>query len=147
IIRQQAMRVNEVVESILQLGRREQFHPERLEITAWLRDFVMEYCDTNGMPLDAVELDTTGDEVHVRIDPGHLRQILFNLLENARHRAGATEDGQLAILRLSRTPGGGMVWLDVVDFGPGIDSSIVNRVFEPSYTHSRSGTGLGLFVA
>lgn len=147
IIRQQAMRVNEVVESILQLGRREQFHPERLEITAWLRDFVMEYCDTNGMPLDAVELDTTGDEVHVRIDPGHLRQILLNLLENARHHAGATEDGQLAILRLSRTLGGGTVWLDVVDFGPGIDSSIVNRVFEPFYTHSRSGTGLGLFVA
>lgn len=147
IIRQQTKRVNEIVESILQLGRRDQFHPERLEITAWLRDFVMEYCDTHGLPLDAIELDTTGEDVYVRIDPGHLRQILLNLIENARQHAGVSDDGRLAILRLSRTLGGGTIWLDVVDFGPGIDSSIVSRVFEPFYTHSRSGTGLGLFIA
>lgn len=147
IIREQTSRVNEIVENILQLGRREDFHPEQLEITAWLRDFVIEYCDTHGLPADAIELDATSDAVHVRIDPGHLRQILLNLVDNARRHAGLSEDGRLAILRLSRSASGSNVWLNVIDFGPGISPEVSNRMFEPFYTHSPIGTGLGLFIA
>lgn len=147
IIREQSGRVNEIVQNILQLGRRERVQPERLEITSWLRDFVMECCDTQDIPLEAVDLDTTGDEVFIRIDPGHLRQILLNLVENARRHAGFNEQGELAKLRLSQTASGSTTWLDVVDFGPGIPDDIVTRIFEPFYTHSRTGTGLGLFIA
>lgn len=147
IIREQTSRVNEIIENILQLGRREDFRPEQLEITAWLRDFVMEYCDTQGLPDDAIELDTTGEAVHVRIDPSHLRQILLNLVDNARRHAGMSEDGRLAILRLSRSVSGSSVWLNVIDFGPGIAPDVSSRMFEPFYTHSPTGTGLGLFIA
>lgn len=147
IIREQSGRVNEIVENILQLGRRDRVRPERLEITSWLRDFVMEYCDTQHISQDAIELDTTGDDVHVRIDPGHLRQILQNLVDNARRHAGFTSGGELVQLRLSQSASGTTTWLDVVDYGPGIPDDIVNRVFEPFYTHSHTGTGLGLFIA
>lgn len=147
IIGEQSGRVNEIVENILQLGRREQVQPERLEITSWLRDFVMECCDTQDIAEDAIELDTTGDDVHVRVDPGHLRQILANLVDNARRHAGVNERGELVQLRLSQSASGTTTWLDVVDYGPGIPDDIVNRVFEPFYTHSRTGTGLGLFIA
>src|SRR5690606_9011007 len=98
--RPQTNRGTETVAIILRLGRCEQVHPERLAITAWLRDFVMASCDTHGLPLDAIELDTTGEDVYVRIDPGHLRQILLNLIENARQHACVSDDGRLAILRL-----------------------------------------------
>ncbi len=147
IIREQSGRVNEIVENILQLGRRERIRPERLEITSWLRDFVMECCDTQGLPNDAIDLDTTGEDVFVRIDPGHLRQVLANLIDNARRHAGANANGEVVKLRLSRNGSASTVWLDVVDYGPGIPDDIVNRVFEPFYTHSRTGTGLGLFIA
>ena len=147
IIREQSGRVNEIVENILQLGRRERVQPERLEITSWLRDFVMECCDTQGIDFDAIELDTTGDEVFVRIDPSHLRQILLNLVDNARRHAGLNADGELVKLRLSQAASGTTTWLDVVDYGQGISPEIVSRIFEPFYTHSRTGTGLGLFIA
>lgn len=147
IIREQSGRVNEIVENILQLGRRERIRPERLEITAWLRDFVMECCDTQDLSYDAIDLDTPGDEVFVRIDPTHLRQVLANLVDNARRHAGPDENGELVKLRLSQNAAGSTVWLDVVDHGPGIPDDIVNRIFEPFYTHSRTGTGLGLFIA
>ena len=147
IIGEQSGRVNEIIENILQLGRRERVQPERLEITSWLRDFVMECCDTQGIPQDAIELDTTGSSVYVRVDPSHLRQILLNLVENARRHAGFNAQGELVKLRLSQSASGTTTWLDVVDYGPGISAEIVNRVFEPFYTHSRTGTGLGLFIA
>ncbi|HEX7047856.1 MAG TPA: ATP-binding protein [Gammaproteobacteria bacterium] len=147
IIREQSSRVNEIVENILQLGRRERIRPERLEVTSWLRDFVMECCDTQDLAHDAIELDTTGDEVFVRIDPGHLRQVLANLIDNAKRHAGANEHGELVKLRLSQNASASTVWLDVIDHGPGIPDEIVSRIFEPFYTHSRTGTGLGLFIA
>lgn len=147
IIREQSGRVNEIVQNILQLGRRDRVQPERLEITSWLRDFVMECCDTQGIPLEAIDLDTTGDEVFIRIDPSHLRQILLNLVENARRHAGFGAHDELVKLRLSQTASGSTTWLDVVDFGRGIPDDIVTRIFEPFYTHSRTGTGLGLFIA
>ena len=147
IIAKQSRRVNGIIENILQLGRRPEMHPEQLEITSWLREFLMEYCDSHEIPLDAVEIDATAEDRMVRIDPNHLRQILVNLLDNARLHAGKGPDGELAILRLSQDSNRGRAWLDVVDFGPGVPDKIVNRIFEPFYTHSRGGTGLGLFIA
>jgi two-component system sensor histidine kinase PilS (NtrC family) len=37
--------------------------------------------------------------------------------------------------------------LDVVDRGPGIPPSVAEQLFEPFYTTSEHGTGLGLYIA
>ena len=37
--------------------------------------------------------------------------------------------------------------LDIVDRGPGIPLSVVEQLFEPFYTTSEHGTGLGLYIA
>src|SRR5690606_28033301 len=119
----------EIIENILQLGRRQELRPEPLEATAFLRDFVMEFCDVRHLDLEAVELDTPGEATVIRMDPGHLRQVLTNLLENVRIHAGAKDSGELAILKLSRTASGNAVYLDIVDFGPGIPPEIANQIF------------------
>lgn len=147
IIRQQSSRVNEIIENILQLGRRQDIQPESLEISTWLRDFVMEYCDTHDLPLDAIELESPVEDVLVRMDPGHLRQVLVNLLDNANLHADRDAEDRLAILRLTPTASGSAGSLDIVDFGPGISPEVADQVFEPFYTSARSGTGLGLFIA
>lgn len=147
IIDKQSRRVNEIVENVLQLGRRPEMQPEQLEINVWLRDFLMEYCDSHGISLDDVEIDASAEDRIVRMDPSHLRQVLVNLLDNTRMHAGRGPNGELAILRASHDSNRDQCWLDVVDFGPGVPDDIVNRIFEPFYTHSRGGTGLGLFIA
>jgi signal transduction histidine kinase len=85
-------------------------------------------------------------ELHVSGDPGRLRPVVRNLVENAhRHAPGAP-----VVLRAAAGPGGG-VRLEVEDGGPGIAADEALRIFErfSRTDHSRSvpGAGLGLAIA
>ena len=44
IINNHCIRLNEIIENILQLSRRERSRPETLDLDAWAHDFVEEYC-------------------------------------------------------------------------------------------------------
>jgi two-component system, NtrC family, sensor histidine kinase PilS len=50
-------------------------------------------------------------------------------------------------LHIGRLGGSHRPYLEVLDRGPGIDSTISDRIFEPFFTSRASGTGLGLFIA
>ncbi|WP_041449138.1 sensor histidine kinase [Anaeromyxobacter sp. Fw109-5] len=72
-------------------------------------------------------------------DPGQLRQVFVNLLENAVF--AASPEGVVAV-RASRADG--LVALDVEDSGPGVDPATRRRLFEPLITTKDKGIGLGL---
>jgi signal transduction histidine kinase len=74
---------------------------------------------------------------------GELREVLLNLLENAREAV----DGGGAI-RISASPLGGGEWVrvDVEDNGVGIPPDQLPRIFEPQFSTRSSGTGLGLAI-
>lgn len=74
---------------------------------------------------------------------GELREVLVNLLENAR----AALDGGGEV-RISAGPAGGGAWvrLDVSDTGEGIPPEQLPRIFEPRFSTRTSGTGLGLAI-
>jgi two-component system OmpR family sensor kinase len=73
-------------------------------------------------------------------DPGRLRQVLANLLDNAA-RAGART------VALTGRATDGVARLEVRDDGPGVDPALRHRLFDPFVTGSTGGTGLGLAVA
>jgi len=83
----------------------------------------------------------------VRIDPTHLRQIAWNLCENATRHSAEMPTVPTVELRTGRLPASGRPFLEVVDRGPGIPESAAERIFEPFFTGRRGGTGLGLFIA
>jgi len=78
-----------------------------------------------------------------RVDREALRQILWNLLNNARE---AMSDGKAKHIRASITrPDIQPHWrITIEDNGPGIPKTIVERIFEPFFTTKDTGTGLGL---
>ena len=77
--------------------------------------------------------------------PAELKQVLLNLLLNARVAVMDKGRGQSISITADRI--NGSVILRVADTGVGIAPEIRKRIFEPFFTtHSGSGTGLGLAV-
>ncbi len=77
------------------------------------------------------------------IDPGHLKQIMDNLCQNAL-RYGQPERGQI-LIRMQHDRHGPC--LEVIDNGSGIAPEHLKQLFEPFFTTSPSGTGLGLYIS
>ena len=146
IIRANAERVSTIIGNVQQLARRESTRPERMPLAEWLVDFAQEFVSTGGYEPGQLVAETPDPDLEVRVDPSHLRQILWNLCENAfRYSVQIPEDK--VELRIGRLTGSNRPFLEVLDRGPGIDSTISDRIFEPFFTSRASGTGLGLFIA
>lgn len=147
IIHDQALRVNTIIENILQLSRRERSRPQDVALLPWLENFAAEFCRDLNLAPERVTIDITPPDVEVRMDPGHLRQVLWNLCENAVQHGGMTATGMLIELRGGLGPESRDAVLDVIDHGRGISSEDAQQIFEPFFTTNRQGTGLGLYIA
>src|SRR5690606_20624878 len=75
IIRAQTARVNTIIETVLQLSRRQQTRPEKLELVPWLEDFVDGFRRERSLADDAVALRADAADAEARVDPTHLQQI------------------------------------------------------------------------
>ncbi len=83
-------------------------------------------------------------ERHLRatVDPGQLRQVLVNLLNNARE---ASPQGGPIRAGLDSQKGHLRLW--VADLGRGIPEGDLAKLFLPFFTSKPMGTGLGLSIA
>ncbi|MEX2466913.1 MAG: ATP-binding protein [Gemmatimonadota bacterium] len=72
-----------------------------------------------------------------------LKEVLVNLLENARFASG---EGDRVDVRARRDEAGGSVLLEVVDEGAGIPEDVLPRIFEPQFSTRSTGAGLGLAI-
>lgn len=147
IIRVNARRVSQIVESILSLSRRDKTRPERLQLRPWLEDFAREFVQTLELDAAAVAVTRGSSDVEAEMDPTHLHQIVWNLCDNAVKYASA-EAGVIAVdLECGVHETSGRPYVEVGDRGPGIDPAKVEEVFEPFYTGQPGGTGLGLYIS
>jgi two-component system sensor histidine kinase PilS (NtrC family) len=146
IIRSNSERVSTIINNVLQLSRREAVKPSRLNIGDWIDDFLAEFCETMQVPRNRIGFLEEADDLEVRFDPGHLRQVLWNLCDNALKYA-ESRDGISVEIRLGRLNPSSRPYLEVADRGPGIEQQAVDRIFEPFFTGRKGGTGLGLFIA
>jgi nitrogen fixation/metabolism regulation signal transduction histidine kinase len=74
--------------------------------------------------------------------PDELREVLLNVLENAR-----LAEARTVTLRIERPRSGEAgVALVVVDDGKGIPPDVLPRIFEPHFSTRTSGSGLGLAI-
>jgi signal transduction histidine kinase len=92
----------------------------------------------------SLEIEAPAGDIEARIDPGKIRQVLINLVNNA---AESMTDGGRVNLRVGPFPDGEGAILAVEDDGPGIPEESAKRIFEPFFTTKFSGTGLGLAIA
>ncbi|MBV1907627.1 MAG: PAS domain-containing sensor histidine kinase [Pseudomonadales bacterium] len=146
IIYNHCKRMNDVVENILNLSRRGQPNPVRINLLEWVIDFTEQFNETNDQTSD-IQIEVHPANTEIRIDPSQLSQVITNLVTNGLRYSRIVE-GQSKI----RLEGGidettDRPYLSVIDFGPGIEESLIPNLFEPFFTTEASGTGLGLYLA
>src|SRR3954467_2019007 len=109
------------------------------EVVRDLLDFVRPELAAAGV---SVDLRLSPELPRVLADVAQLRQLLLNLVRNARE---AMPGG--GSLEVSTRGGEGAVDIEVRDGGPGIEPARLQRIFDPFFTTKERGTGLGLAMA
>jgi signal transduction histidine kinase len=90
-----------------------------------------------------VTFAVAGDErLDAICDPDKLKQMMLNLLINARD---ASDAGGTVTVTAARTLGNA-ARIEVADGGRGIDPRDLVRIFEPFHTDKTQGLGIGLFL-
>jgi two-component system, OmpR family, phosphate regulon sensor histidine kinase PhoR len=151
IVRKNAARMSRLTEDLLTLARVEsgeqRFDPQPTTPAELLNDAVESFRDivrSQGMELTIEEVA----DIPVNADREAIHQVFSNLIENAMKYAGS---GKRIVL--GARPDGVGVQFYVRDFGPGIASEHLPRLFERFYrvdkarSRESGGTGLGLAIA
>jgi len=142
IIRDNAARLERMVQDVLELNRRDRAQSERFNLCAYVRIFIEDWVEQGGAPADGVRYEGPAD-VEVEFDRVHFHQVLWNLVRNA-WRHSKQQPGSVV---LQATAGDEGVELHVLDDGGGVPKSLLPQLFEPFFTTYSSGTGLGLYIA
>jgi NO-binding membrane sensor protein with MHYT domain len=81
------------------------------------------------------------------LDRHKLIQILGNLLSNARHALRDQTEGQRVLKVGTRATTPGSFAIDIEDSGTGIETAVLERLFEFGFTTKKDGHGFGLHAS
>ncbi len=146
IIRKNAARMSRLTEDLLTLARVEsgeqRFDIRPVSTTELLDEAVQNFREVAGAQGIEVQVDDKAS-AQVNADPEAIQQVFSNLIENALKYAAS---GKIIAVGARTTEGG--VEFHVRDFGPGISSEHLPRLFERFYRVDRarsreSGDGIG----
>lgn len=144
IIVEHSQRVNDIIESVLQLGRRESPNLQTFDLVEWLKLFVDDFISQANLTADDIVIRANHLALWVRFDPAQLAQVVSNLCENGlRYSRGKP----LLELTLDLNPESQHVYMEIRDFGTGMDEATALQIFEPFFTTEPKGTGLGLYIS
>jgi two-component system, OmpR family, sensor kinase len=146
-IEAESSRMGVLVDDLLLLARLDQGRPlEREEVDLGLVAADAVESARAIEPDRPIELQVEGPAI-LRGDAGRLRQVVDNLLDNARvHTVAGTP------VRVKVGSEGDQVYLSVADAGPGLSSEVEGRAFErfyrgdPARSRGTGGAGLGLSI-
>src|SRR5262249_11253243 len=132
-----------VTRQLLAFGRRQIAQPKVLNLNDVVRDVAVLLGRLIGEDIH-LEMRLSATEP-IKMDPGHLSQLLMNLAINSRDamRKGGRLTVRSSDTKLEARP---YVLLEIEDTGSGMDQETLSHIFEPFFTTKEKdqGTGLGL---
>jgi PAS domain S-box-containing protein len=152
-ISQAADRASALTRQLLSFSRRQVTQPKDLALNDLVHNIERMLHRLIGEEVELV-LSLAPDAGVIRADPGHIEQVIVNLVVNARDAmpSGGRVLVETALLPVDEelssgyldVPPGEYVMLAVSDTGIGMTEEIKSHIFEPFFTTKEKGRGTGL---
>ncbi len=147
-LQEMALLISDLLESERLAGRHATLQREPTELAS-LALAVVQDLAVRHSAAERVSIDADMDLPRLELDPGRMRLLLRNLLDNALRHGAAT--GQSPEVHLQRTGDGGIT-IEVRDYGPGVPEPQLSQLAQAFYrpdsarTRAAGGVGLGLYL-
>lgn len=135
-------RLTELTEHYLRLSRLPSPNRQPEDVHAIIGDVLAFQAEELGKSGVKVERVLAPEPATAQIDAGQIRQVLLNLVRNARE---AMPKGGTLTVRTRKV--NGAVQVEISDTGPGVPGPDREKVFEPFFSTKTQGTGLGLSLS
>lgn len=139
MIAKQSMRINAIVQDTLDMAKNKKTQASCIRLNDFFTDLLQH--DLSDIR-QQVKLHLQ-PQLQIQFDESQLRQVCINLIRNAiRHSASAKDDVMVVAYFHQNS-----VYIDVIDFGEGIDKHDLSQLFQPFFSTEINGTGLGLYLS
>lgn len=140
------MRASEMIRRLRALLSKGELQVQSLDINMIIREIVAVMSSYAAIEKVVIAMDLAPDLPSVRGDKIHLEQLLMNLILNGIEAMMTGEHIRKLIISTKKYEVQN-VKVSVRDFGKGLDSEIIDRIFDPFYTNKPGGMGIGLSIS
>jgi PAS domain S-box-containing protein len=145
-------RIAKIVRNLLIFARQDPHLPTQVAIAPVIENSLSMFGHQLQKDGIAVEVEIADDLWPVRADASRLRQVIVNMISNARQALSATDSDHKVFRITARNverAGERKVIIEFFDNGHGISRENIDKVFDPFFTTRRDsgGTGLGLSLS
>ncbi|WP_343754217.1 HAMP domain-containing sensor histidine kinase [Alkalibacterium iburiense] len=158
IIRDEAQRMNRMVNEMLDLSRMEAGYIElqktETDVNKYLRSLMFRFDNLANESGVSLQMEAPKETVYLNMDKDKIDQVFVNLINNAiRHTRMADKDEKVVTLQLLKEEELGEVVMIVKDTGTGIPKEDLQYIFDRffkadksrnNYSYNTRGTGIGL---
>lgn len=138
----QTGRIDRIVNDVLDVSNRRPARPALIDLAEAVESFRTRCLQQHGLAEHSIDCCVEAG-MRVSFDPEQLDQVLWNLCNNARLHNPTTD---IAVRIAAWRTRHDAIVLDVIDNGEGIAGSAIDQLFEPFYSTSDAGSGLGLYI-
>jgi signal transduction histidine kinase len=150
MIQEEAFRCKRITERLLEFSRSTERRREATDLGAVIRsvlDVTQHLQSGKGKEIvlsGPIERDAAGLRVVAWVNGEEIKSVVLNLVVNALN---SMDDGGTLTIRLGQKHG--MAEMEFADTGCGMPPEVLENIFEPFFTRSRTGegTGLGLTIS
>lgn len=141
IITRESSRLNSIISDFLVYSREKSYKIARVDLIPLLEDTLVLLGNNPRSSHVEIVRRFEVSEAFAAVDADRMRQVFWNLLENAVR--AMNEKGTITVAVKSA----GDFWrVSIADTGPGIPAKIADKIFEPFQSQFEGGTGLGLAI-
>lgn len=134
-------RINSLITRFLSFSKPEQIISDSINPVQTAETIVSLMMNSLKKEEKTIVLEFEADIPEIKISEDNYKQILLNLILNAKDALSAGGEIKVELLKKGR-----FVRTIVSDNGCGIDENDLSKVYDPFFTKKEGGTGLGLFI-